>query len=90
MRKGAKSSDWVEIYHTSSSIAAHKIADVVLAPEDVEALIHDASDHAYPAPATESGSFQLLVRADQVDKGKKLVADALKDGFLAADEGELV
>jgi hypothetical protein len=79
----------VEIYHTPSTLEAHKILDVILRPEGIEGVMHDRVDHAFPAPAAQGGMVSVAVPLDRQADALRLVEEARENGYLAP-EGEVV
>lgn len=74
--------DYVEIYHTESTTEARKILDVVLRPNGIEAVLHDRTDHAFPAPAAQPGAIFIAVPLRQREEAERLIREAKADGYL--------
>lgn len=72
--------EFVEVYRTDSPEEARRLRDVVLRPEGIEAVLHDRTDHALPAPASQSGEVSIAVPAAQADRAVEIL-----DEFLAAE-----
>jgi hypothetical protein len=70
--------DYVEIYHTDSQVEATRIADVVLRAQGVETVVHDRTDHAFPAPATQPGEFAVAVAMDDRERAVELLREYLE------------
>ena len=80
--------DWTEVYHTDSTLEAQRILDTVLRSEGIEGLIHDRTDHALPAPASQPGTVAIAVRQRDADRARQLLDQAAADGIM--DDGPTV
>ncbi len=89
MHPGHKPRDFVEVYGTSSTHVPQKILDVLLAPEGIEATIHDRANGMFPT-AGEPGGYFVAVSGDQAERARQIIAEALRNGFLDPGEGELI
>jgi hypothetical protein len=83
------SAEYVEVYHTDSTIAAQKVLDTLLVPEGVRAQLHDRKEGMFPGQGLPGGVF-IAVDKEQEDKARELIAEAQENGFLEDDEGELL
>ena len=83
------SAEYVEVYHTDSTILAHKVLDVVLAPEGVRAQVHDRTQTYFPGDGLPGQVFIAAVK-EQADMARELIAEAQENGFLEEDDGEIV
>ncbi len=70
--------DFVEIYETDSQARAARIVAVVLRAQGVEAVLHDRTDHAIPAPASQPGSYFIAVPADDRERALTLLREYLE------------
>jgi len=86
MERTRKAGDLVEIFHTESIVVAQEIVDAILAPEGVEATLHDRKDQAFPGVG-QPGGFYVAVPADQREKAVGLIDEARENGLLDADDG---
>ena len=58
-----RADEFVEVYRTDSMEEALRISDVVLVPQGIEAVIHDRTNHALPAPVAQPGVISVAVPA---------------------------
>lgn len=79
---GGRAEDWVEVYHTDSILDAERILDSVLRSEGIEGVIHDRTDHALPAPASQPGTVGIAVAASDATAARELLREAAVDGVL--------
>ena len=84
-----ESGEYVEVYHTDSTIVAQKILDVLLLPEGLRALVHDRKEQMFPGQGLPGGVF-IAVAQEQEDAARELIAEAHENGFLDDDDGELL
>jgi hypothetical protein len=89
MDPNRKASDFVEIYHADSRIAAQKIIDVILAPEGVETMVHDRLAEHLPGMGLPGGVY-IAVPDDQREKAVGLLDEARENGFLEDEDGETI
>jgi hypothetical protein len=82
-------SDFLEIYHTGSTVEAQKILDVLLVPANIEAVIHDRANRAFPTPSSSPNAVAIAVPFDQRQEAIKILREAIESGYLDP-EGELV
>jgi hypothetical protein len=73
--------DYTEIYHTDSTAEARKILDVILLPQNIEAVIHDRSDKALPA-AGQPGGYYIAVPGAQREQAAAILQEAVDNGYL--------
>ncbi len=85
----AEPEQFVEVYRTDSTIAAHKILDVILVPEGIQAQVHDRLEGMFHGQGLPGGVY-IAVLKDQADQARGLIGEALDNGFLEQDEGEVV
>jgi hypothetical protein len=84
-----KPGDYTEVYHTASTAEAQRILDVILRPADIEAVLHDRKDHAFPAES-QPGEVAIAVPVEQREKSIDLITEAIENGYLKDLEGTLV
>ena len=77
----------VELFATRDPMAAQVAIDEVLAPEGIDAVVHDRVSHMIPAPATMLGGYFVAVPRSQVARAAELLRDAVGNGAL---DGELL
>jgi hypothetical protein len=85
----AKNTDVVEVYRTESTIVAQKIVDVILIPDGINAVVHDRSDRAFPGIGQPGGWF-VAVPGLQREEALRLIGEAMDNGFIDDEEGELL
>jgi hypothetical protein len=78
--------DFLEIYHTDSTVEAGRILEVVLRPQGVEGVLHDRMDHAMPAPTAQPGEVAIAVPADQRDQALEILKEAVENGVVSGGE----
>jgi hypothetical protein len=83
------SAEYVEVFHTDSTIVAQKILDLLLVPEGVRAQLHDRKEGMFPGQGLPGGVYIAVVK-EQEDAARELIGEALENGFLGDDEGEIV
>jgi len=83
------SAEYVEVYHTDSTIVAQKILDTLLVPEGVHAQVHDRKEGMFPGQGLPGSNFIAVVK-EHADMARELIAEAHENGFLDDDDGELV
>ena len=77
--------DFVEVFHTDSLVEAQKMVDVLLAPEGIEASVHDRQDMAFPGVG-QPGGFYIAVPAEHREKAIRLIDEARDGGFVDKDD----
>jgi hypothetical protein len=82
--------DLREVYRSVHVLEADRAIVEVLEPEGIPAFRRDRGSHALPAPDTSSGSYFIAVPEGQAAEARRLLAQALTDGVLDADSGEVV
>ena len=80
----------VEVYRCSGEMEADRAMVEVLQPEGIEAFRRDRVSRALPAPDAEPGNFFIAVPESQTGRARELLREALEDGALDADEGEVI
>jgi hypothetical protein len=70
--------EFVEIHRTDSPTEATRLVEVVLRPQGIEAVIHDRTIHAIPAPASAPGDLFIAVPASQRDRARALLDEYLE------------
>jgi hypothetical protein len=88
MQPQDKSLAFVEVYRAASTQSAQKILDVLLAPEGIEAMVHDRRDSMFPGVG-EPGAYFVAARADQADRAREILDEAQRNGFLDPEDGEV-
>jgi hypothetical protein len=83
-----RADDFLEIYHTDSTVEAGRILEVVLIPQGIEGVIHDRTDHALPAPASQPGEVSIAVPRGQKAEAVRLLLEAREAGYL--ESGHIV
>ena len=89
MAVASESGEYVEVYHTDSTIVAQKILDVLLLPEGVQALVHDRKEGMFPGQGLP-GAVYIAVLKEQEDAARELIGEAHENGFLEDEDGELL
>ena len=86
----ARVDDLVEVYRCITEMEADRAMVEVLEPVGIESYLHDRVSHALPAPASEPGSFFIAVNAEDAERARDILREALEDDVLDANEGELI
>jgi hypothetical protein len=89
MANELKASDFVEVYHTDSTIMAQKILDVILAPGDIDGVLHNRRSEAFPSAAQPGGWF-VAVHIDKRDEAVRLLKEALENGYIEKTDGVII
>jgi hypothetical protein len=82
--------EYEEVFESDSVIEAQRIVDVILRPQGIDAVLHDRTSHAFPAPATMAGGVFVAVLSEQVRKARELISEACEAGYVSEESGELV
>lgn len=90
MDPSATVSDYEEVFETDSVTEAQRIVDVILRPQGIDAILHDRTSHALPAPAAMSGSVFVAVLSGQVRSARQMLAEACESGYISTESGSLV
>jgi hypothetical protein len=80
--------EMTELYFTLAEVEARRIVDVVLIPEEIDAVIHDRQGHAFPA-GTRAGGYVIAVPIPQAEKALTILREARRAGYLG-DDGSFV
>ena len=81
--------EYVEVYRTESAIVAQKMLDEVLRPEGIRAQMHDRLEKMFPGQGKPGGVY-IAAAVEQADAARELIHEAIEDGFVEEDEGELL
>jgi hypothetical protein len=82
--------EMVEVYRCSTELEANRAIVEVLGPEAIEAYLRDRVSRALPAPDAEPGGLFIAVPDSQAARARELLREALEDGALDGDEGEVI
>jgi len=67
--------DYVEVHRADDQAEALRIVDTVLLPAGIQAVIHDRTDHALLAPASQPGGYFIAVPEADRDRAIDLIED---------------
>jgi len=82
--------DMVEVYRCVTEMEADRALVEILEPLGIEGVMRDRVSHALPAPDAEAGSFFIAVHAEDAEKARDALREALEDEVLDSSEGELI
>jgi hypothetical protein len=80
----------VQVYRCSNELEVGRAVAEVLRPEGIEGFVSDRTDRTLPTPATQAGAFFVSVSEKDAEKARQLLADALDDGALDIDSGDVI
>jgi len=80
--------DLVEVYRCASREVADRVCTVIL--DGVEGYVHDRASHAFPTPSVSVGQVFVAVPEVQFGRARQLLGEAIEDGALGPDDGEIV
>jgi hypothetical protein len=75
-----------EVFRADSQAAAQRICAVIL--DGLECFVRERGSRAFPTASMAKGLFFIAVPADQADRARDLIAEALNDGALTSEDGE--
>jgi predicted P-loop ATPase/GTPase len=76
------------VFRSGDGQAADRVCNVIL--HEVDAVLHSQSSRAFPTPATAAGEVLVSVAARRAARARQLLHEALEDGALAEEDGEVV
>jgi hypothetical protein len=79
---------WVEVFRCMDRGTAERIRTVVLS--DLGTIIHSRSSKAFPSISLSMGQEFIAEERSNVGTAIKLLSEALQDGAIGPDEGELI
>ena len=74
-----------EVFRAETRAAAERICAVIL--DGLECFVRDRSSHAFPTASLEAGLLFVAVPADQAERARQLLREAVEDGALIATDG---
>jgi hypothetical protein len=80
----------VEVYRTNRDMEANRILVEVLEPARVDGFRRDRVVHALPAPDAEVGGYFIAVYAQDAERARDLIRQALEDEVLDPEGGEFL
>jgi hypothetical protein len=78
--------EFVEVFRAESEFAARRVADVILVPEGINAVIHDRVDTMFPGLGQPGGWF-VAVPGRQRNDAVRLIRAAQGGGMLDENDG---
>lgn len=84
------SEEMVEVYRCNSTMEADRAIVEVLEADGIEAYRRSRVSSSLPAPASEPGNYFIAVEASEAARAQALLEQALTDGVLDPDEGEVM
>lgn len=79
---------WVEIFRCADRASAERICDVVLT--NIPTLIHSRGSRAFPTASLNLGQEFIAVEEPQAANARQLLTEAIQDGVIGPEEGELL
>jgi len=77
-----------EVFRSSDFQAAQRVCAVVL--HAFETFIRSRESRAFPTPATAVGEDAIAVPADQAERAVQVLREAIEDGVITPEDGEVV